>query len=222
VIFLLLVLLGTAVRFCSSAQEQRADAELQRTQAEFQRDKARTQLLARQARRTEREAQSLNEISFAGALALESIWLGQKINVATEPDAIETIRSVLMRQPLMTILHGAAVRFLVALPNGRLASEAEDGTIKLWPKNGRGEPMVLTHSDLGVSALTVLPDGRLVSSGADGTIKVWLVDEPILIVALPLRAGRNLTKNEWVHYIGANSSWQPSCRNLPSNWRTPD
>ena len=61
-----------------------------------------------------------------------------------------------------------------------------------------------------------------VSGGEDGKIKIWLVDEQKLVAALCLRAGRNLTKKEWARYIGSDILWQPSCRDLPSNWRTPD
>jgi WD40 repeat protein len=104
---------------------------------------------------------------------------------------------------------------------GRLASGGSDGTIKLWPKEGTGEPVVLSHGG-GVKSLAVLADGRLASGGQDGTIKLWLVDEPQLIAALCLRAGRNLTKAEWARYIGPDTPWQPSCRDRPSNWRTPD
>jgi len=68
----------------------------------------------------------------------------------------------------------------------------------------------------------VLRDGRLAGGGEDGKIKLWLVDERKLISALCLRVGRNLTKDEWVHYIGADTPWQPSCRDRPSNWRTID
>ena len=59
----------------------------------------------------------------------------------------------------------------------------------------------------------------------NGTIKIWLVDEQKLIAALCLRVGSNLTKKEWAHYIGSDTPWQPSCRDLPRdihpNWRTP-
>src|SRR6516225_6410873 len=89
------------------------------------------------------------------------------------------------------------------------------------PRLGGGEPVVLSHGST-IYSLAVLPDERLASGGRDGKIKLWLVDEQKLIAALCLRAGRNLTKDEWVHYIGADTPWQPSCRTLPSNWRTPD
>jgi WD40 repeat protein len=107
------------------------------------------------------------------------------------------------------------------LADGRLASGGDDGKIKLWPKDGVGEPVVLSHGS-PVLFLAVLADGRLASSGDDGMIKLWLVDEQKLIAALCLRAGRNLTKDEWGRYIGSDTPRQPSCRDLPSNWRTPD
>ncbi|NGZ09595.1 MAG: hypothetical protein CV088_09430 [Nitrospira sp. LK70] len=295
VILVLLTLLGTATKFWWDARGQRAQAELQR-------DKARAQLLAMQARRVGRATQSPDEFALAGALALESIWLAQKNNLAANADAIEAARDAL-RLPLVSLSHGFEVTSLAVLPDGRLASgSGYDGTIKLWPKDGTGEPVVLSHGGAGVSSLVVLPDGRLVSGdvngriklwpkedrgdpivlthgravwslagladgrlasggsdgtiklwpqdgrdkpvvlrqgsgvrslamladgrlasgGEDGTIKLWLVDEQKLIAALCLRTGRNLTKDEWNRYIGANTPWQPSCRNLPSNWRTPD
>jgi WD40 repeat protein len=108
---------------------------------------------------------------------------------------------------------------LSVLAGGRLSSGGLEGMIKLWPKNGAGEPVVLAHDAL---SLAVLADGRLASGGFDGKIKHWLVEEEKLIAALCLRAGRNLSKSEWARYIGSDTPWQPSCRDLPSNWRTPD
>src|SRR5678816_746583 len=109
---------------------------------------------------------------------------------------------------------------LAVLPDGRLASAGENGTIKLWPKDGTGEPTVLPHGAT-VYSLAVLPDGRLASAGENGQIKLWLVEEEKLIAALCLRAGRNLSKDEWNRYIGSDTPWRPSCRDRPSNWRTP-
>jgi hypothetical protein len=98
------------------------------------------------------------------------------------------------------------------------ASAGYDGKIRLWPKEGAGEPVVLWHGG-NVFSLVALADGRLASGGK---IRLWLVDEQKLIAALCLRAGRNLTKAEWARYIGTDTPTQPSCRDRPSNWRTPD
>ncbi len=125
-----------------------------------------------------------------------------------------------MGEPVV-LSHGSPVLSLAVLADGRLASGGDDGKIKLWPRDGAGEPVVLSHGS-SVKSLAVLADGRLASGGVDGKIKLWLVDEEKLIAALCLRAGRNLTKDEWVRYIGSDTPWQPSCRDLPSNWRTPD
>jgi WD40 repeat protein len=121
----------------------------------------------------------------------------------------------------VVLSHGSPVRAMAVLADGRLASGGGDGTIKLWPKDGTGPPVIRSHGS-SVWSLAALADGRLASAGSDDKIKLWLVDEQKLIAALCLRAGRNLTKDEWAHYIGSDTPWQPSCRNLPSNWRTPD
>jgi hypothetical protein len=110
---------------------------------------------------------------------------------------------------------------MAVLADGRLASAGADG-IQLWPTDGKGEPIVLSEEVNSTRSLAVLADGRLASGGVDGTIKLWLVDEQQLIAALCLRAGSNLTKDEWTRYVGADTPRQPSCRDLPSNWRTPD
>jgi WD40 repeat protein len=119
---------------------------------------------------------------------------------------------------------GGAVLVLAVLADGRLASGGEDGQIKLWPTDGVGkpEPVLLRHGS-PVRSLAVLADGRLASGGVDdGKTKLWLVEEENLIAALCLRPGRNLSKDEWTRYIGSDTPWQPSCRDRPSNWQTPD
>jgi WD40 repeat protein len=121
----------------------------------------------------------------------------------------------------VVLSHGDTVYSLAVLADGRLASGGDEGKIKLWPKDGMGEPVVLSHDNV-VSSLAVLADGRLASGGAEGEIKLWLVNEQKLIAAVCLRAGRNLTKDEWARYIGSETPRQRSCRDLPSKWPTPD
>jgi len=114
-------------------------------------------------------------------------------------------------------------RMAVRSPRSRLwrtdglPAVAGDGTIKLWPREGMGEPVVLQHG----WSLAVLPDGRLASGGLEGKIKLWLVDERKLLAALCLRAGRNFTNDEWARHVGSDTPWRPSCQafGLPSNWR---
>src|SRR6516164_5094161 len=125
-----------------------------------------------------------------------------------------------MGEPVV-LSQGSVVLSLAVLADGRLASGGGDRKIKLWPKEGTDEPVVLSHGS-EVLWLALLADGRLASAGNDGTIKLWLVDEEKLIAALCLRAGRNFTKDEWTRYVGSATPWQPSCRDRPSNWRTPD
>jgi WD40 repeat protein len=72
----------------------------------------------------------------------------------------------------VVLSHGSPVLSLAVLPDARLASGGNDDTIKLWPKEGKGDPVVLSHGD-AVKSLAVLTDGRLTSGGGDGKIKLW-------------------------------------------------
>jgi WD40 repeat protein len=80
-----------------------------------------------------------------------------------------------MRLPFAILSQGSFVRALVVLGDGRLASGGKDGKIKLWPKDGGGDPEVLLHGS-SVTSMAVLADGRLASGGNDGKIKLWPKD----------------------------------------------
>jgi hypothetical protein len=164
-------LAGTAVTALAAllavAGWQWQEARFQRNEAQLQRDHARTQLLAMQARRGDAEATSPDDIERAGALALESIESTRSSNRLAEADAIEAARSALISLPLMVLPHGSAVRSVVTLADGRLASGGDDGKVKIWAKKGVTEPVVHVHGS-EISSLAVLADGRQASGGQDG------------------------------------------------------
>jgi WD40 repeat protein len=60
------------------------------------------------------------------------------------------------------------VRSLAVLSDGRLASGGH-AAIKVWPKDGAGQPLILKGKDypLNVFSLVALPDGQLASAGWD-------------------------------------------------------
>jgi hypothetical protein len=133
---------------------------------------ARVELLAIQARRAEAQKYAPDVIELGGALALEAMEMARKAKRPVEADATEAAASALVGLPFMVLTHGALVRSLAVLADGRLASGGAGGKITLWPKEGTGEPVVLTH-DAEVLSLAVLADGRLASGGEDGKIKLW-------------------------------------------------
>jgi hypothetical protein len=190
---LLAVLSGTATYYARQqtvladrnekiAQEQTARAVLsakaatdKAAEAEFERGKAHMRLLAMQARREDTAPASPDDVERAGALALASIAESHSNPKFGPPeaDAIEAARSAWLGLPLAILTHGGgSVQSLAVLADGRLASGGADGKIRLWPKEGTGEPMILNHGAL-VWSLAVLVDGRLASGGADGKIRLW-------------------------------------------------
>ncbi len=59
--------------------------------------------------------------------------------------------------------HSDWVAALCLLPDGRLASGADDNTIRLWDVAAGAETARLDGHSGGVAALCLLPDGRLAS-----------------------------------------------------------
>ena len=117
---------------------------------------------------------------------------------------------------------GRPESFRRAVLAGRAAGERRHGRQdQVVARREHGEPVVLRAWRPGLVAGGAGQTGGWRAGGEDGKIKLWVVDEQKLITALCLRAGRNLTKDEWARYIGPDTPWQPSCRDLPSNWRTP-
>lgn len=70
---------------------------------------------------------------------------------------------------------GSAVRALLALPNGRLASGSDDHTIRLWvPARPNGAPQVIIVADAAITALVAHPTRPLLVAGdASGRLH-WL------------------------------------------------
>lgn len=69
--------------------------------------------------------------------------------------------------------HTGQVWSLVTLPDGRLASGSNDGTVKLWDVATGSCSATLRGHTGEVSSLAVLPDGRLASGSYDRTVKLW-------------------------------------------------
>jgi WD40 repeat protein len=84
------------------------------------------------------------------------------------------------------------VRTLCSLPDGRLASGAGDGKIRLWDVKRGVETGCFEKHAGAIYALCPLPDGRLASAADDSTIRLWDVGTGIevafLELATPLRA----------------------------------
>jgi WD40 repeat protein len=65
------------------------------------------------------------------------------------------------------------VRQLLLLSDGRLASTANDRSVRVWNLAAPSEPIVLRGHDGQINALVERGDGRLASASNDGTVRVW-------------------------------------------------
>jgi WD40 repeat protein len=87
--------------------------------------------------------------------------------------------------------------------DGRLATAGQDGEIKIWPKNGTGEPEIISSSN-SVMSLAVLKDGRLAAGGFDGNITLLRMDQATV------RNGEPLVLFHTDHWYGGSSGKEVS------------
>ena len=71
------------------------------------------------------------------------------------------------------------VKGLAFLPDGRIASASDNGTVRVWhPDDPTAPAITFDQHESAVNAVVALPDGRIASGSGDGTVRVWHPDDP--------------------------------------------
>jgi WD40 repeat protein len=99
----------------------------------------------------------------------------------------------------------------------RLATSSVDGTVWLWHLGQpNASPVTLHGHDRLVRALAFSTDGTLLISGGadDNTIRLWPTTERLAAVGCE-RVRRNLRRDEWRRFIGADIAYQRTCDRYP-------
>jgi WD40 repeat protein len=104
-------------------------------------------------------------------------------------------------------------------PDGQLlASGSSDNTIMVWNVES-GTPLgpPLTGHTNVVSSVHFSPDGqKLASGGSDSNIMLWDVNVELGPRRACEIANRNLTREEWNQFIGAEQPYRLTCPDFPS------
>ena len=111
--------------------------------------------------------------------------------------------------------HASAVNDLEFTKDGAtLASVGADGLVKLWVTNNpNSEPRVLSGHNSWTWDIALSPDGnRLISGGSDNHVRSWNINVDDLASGLCKKAGRSLSKDEWVDYVGADVEYEETCK----------
>jgi WD40 repeat protein len=77
-------------------------------------------------------------------------------------------------------------------------------------------PLILRGHSSPILALAFDGSSRLVSVAADGAVRGWLADTRALADAVCARVSRNLTEQEWAHFIGTDIPYEATCPGLPA------
>jgi WD40 repeat protein len=102
-------------------------------------------------------------------------------------------------------------------PDGKtLASASEDNTIILWDVSNQKSITTFKGHSSSVKSIAFSPDGKtLASASLDKTVILWDVDPASWEKRACHIANRNLTKAEWVQFLGEDKPYQKFCPDLP-------
>ena len=112
--------------------------------------------------------------------------------------------------------HATGVRLVAFSPDGKYMITGDyDGAAHVWEVGTGKEIVRVKHEDGSiVNAVAFSPDGTYAMSAAGDTIHLWYWQIEKLIAEACKRLPRNLTRTEWLQYIGSEP-YRATCPNLP-------
>jgi hypothetical protein len=123
-------------------------------------------------------------------------------------------------QPLTHISQVSDVEFS---PDGKLLATASGNKVHLWDV-ASGKPLglqPLTHTSW-VSDVEFSSESKwLASAGQDGTVQLWDIETKALVSEACRIANRNLSRDEWSSFVGAEVNYERTCPNLPAGPNLP-
>ena len=171
-----------AEQLANLAEQRAEEARLAREQAEHNATLAQeqTQLAEQRAEQFRVASVVSNVVSAVSDPATQALLLAALRDTSEPRNGIEIARRILNQTIPRSILHshqGTVTSLAFSADGTRVASAGDDGGIRLWSSDGRGEPELLKGHAGIVRKVLFSPDGRLLASaGDDATVRLWALD----------------------------------------------
>jgi WD40 repeat protein len=137
--------------------------------------------------------------------------------LATSEDGAARLFDVATRKEVRRLKQGGQPANNVTFsPDGRfVATVNDDDTARLFAV-GSGDEVSRFAQDRPITTVAYTPDGQLLAVGDSQEVTLYWADPQLVIDRLCRRQGRNMTDDEWEHYIGNGEPRRPTC----AEWRT--
>ena len=118
------------------------------------------------------------------------------------------------KNPLEYLADRSGITALRFSPDNKaFVSASYDNTIRIWnPDEPKQNPIMISGHDSWVMDVTFTSDGNhLITAGNDKTIRAFEINSDLLSSRICSRVNRNLTKNEWITFVGKDIKYQELC-----------
>ncbi len=113
--------------------------------------------------------------------------------------------------------HQSAITDIEFSPDNKLLlTTSRDRTARLWDlSDSRKLPLVMDDHEDWVMTGCFDPSGQQIITGSrDEFVRIWPTNPEVLADRICGLVSRNLTKEEWVEFVGADIPYQKTCANL--------
>ena len=170
------------------------------------------------------------EVLFKNPTALTSVTFasdGRRIVIGDRAGLVRIIVAGSNLPPrILTGQSSTIDQVLFNRDNTFLATSSRDGSVRLWNWTMLSEDPIVFQNKLSDVSLKIQfsPDDQQIiilaaneKQKGNGIIAIWPISSSVMADLLCKYINRNMTKDEWTNFVGADLPYERTCNTVPEN-----